>query len=281
LNYRIREEVIMKKIFIFSFISILGLSFCLSFPLFAQEKKEADEVYTIKRGDTLWDISSRFLKNPFLWPKVWQRNPYITNPHWIYPGNTVRLNPLEEPKREEARREEPKREETGKVAMDEKRVEAAKEPEVKKVEPPQELKKPEVVAAGVAEKRVTADKPVFPEVRFAGFFSDIDFRGVGYVLDSREGKTALAGGDICYVGFRTKDPVSIGDKFTTFAISDDPIWMGTKFGRRYNITGIIQIIDQYGAYYTAKIIESFQEVFKGDRLMPYNKEKMEVGISNK
>ncbi len=41
------------------------------------------------------------MKNPFLWPKLWQRNPYITNPHWIYPGNPVRLNPLEEPKKEE------------------------------------------------------------------------------------------------------------------------------------------------------------------------------------
>jgi hypothetical protein len=144
-----------------------------------------------------------------------------------------------------------------------------------------ELKKQEVVVAGVAEKKVTADKPVFPDVRFAGFFTDIDFRGIGYVLDSREGKTALAEGDICYVGFRTKDPVSIGDKFTTFAISDDSISVGTKLGKRYNITGIIQIIDQYGQFYTAKIIESFQEVLKGDHLMPYNKEKMEVGISNK
>ncbi len=263
----------MKKISYFCLLSVLVLSFSVSFSLFGQEKKETDEVYTIKKGDTLWDISSRFLKNPFLWPKVWQRNPYITNPHWIYPGNTVRLNLLEESKKEEAKREEPK-----KAAVEDKAtVAVAKEPEAKKVEPQPEMKKPEVAA----EKKVVEEKPVFPEVRYAGFFSDIDFRGVGYVFDSREGKTILAAGDICYVGFRTKDPVSVGDKFTTFTVADDRISIENRSGKRFNITGIIQIIDQYGSYYTAKVIESFQEINKGDRIMAYNKEKMEGGINNK
>ena len=57
--------------------------------------------------------------------------------------------------------------------------------------------------------------------------------------------------------------------------------MDNKFGRRYNILGILQIIDQYGNYYTARVIEAFQEIKRGDFIMPYNKEKMEVGIGNK
>ena len=76
-------------------IVILILAFCFALPPLAQEKKEAEEIYTIKPGDTLWDISSRFLKDPFLWPKLWQRNPYITNPHWIYPGRPIRLSAIE------------------------------------------------------------------------------------------------------------------------------------------------------------------------------------------
>src|SRR3972149_2470935 len=49
--------------------------------------------YTIVPRDTLWHISGRFLKNPFKWPKIWKLNPYIKNPHLIYPGNIVRITP--------------------------------------------------------------------------------------------------------------------------------------------------------------------------------------------
>lgn len=48
-------------------------------------------VYTVRRGDTLWDITGRYYGNPWGWPQVWSYNPEITNPHWIYPHDRVRL----------------------------------------------------------------------------------------------------------------------------------------------------------------------------------------------
>src|SRR5437870_6244486 len=47
------------------------------------------DAYTIQSGDTLWDICARLLGDPFYWPKLWSLNQYITNPHWIYPGNLL------------------------------------------------------------------------------------------------------------------------------------------------------------------------------------------------
>ncbi len=76
---------------------ILISFFCLILPAFfvaADEltlKKDAPKTYIVKKGDTLWDISGVFLKQPWLWPKLWRLNPEINNPHLIYPGDELRL----------------------------------------------------------------------------------------------------------------------------------------------------------------------------------------------
>jgi len=51
------------------------------------------ELHVVRKGDTLWDICWYYFNDPWQWPKVWSYNPQITNPHWIYPGDLVRLLP--------------------------------------------------------------------------------------------------------------------------------------------------------------------------------------------
>ena len=73
--------------------ALLGVG--LAFMAVAQQdvavRSDYPDVYVVERGDTLWDISGRFLEKPWQWPAIWQANPQVDNPHLIYPGDRLRL----------------------------------------------------------------------------------------------------------------------------------------------------------------------------------------------
>ena len=54
------------------------------------------EVYVVKKGDTLWDLSEHFYLSPWQWPDLWRNNPEVMDPHWIYPGNKLIVYPRKE-----------------------------------------------------------------------------------------------------------------------------------------------------------------------------------------
>jgi len=78
----------MKRFLHGVFLGLLALS---SFAADVVLKDNHPNEYVVRKGDTLWDISSKFLSEPWYWPEIWHMNPEVENPHLIFPGDVLRL----------------------------------------------------------------------------------------------------------------------------------------------------------------------------------------------
>ena len=87
----IRSVGFVLLIFIISLLATAGSGVSAQTSANVELNPEHPDRYVVKRGDTLWDISALFLRDPWYWPEIWQVNPQVGNPHLIYPGDVLYL----------------------------------------------------------------------------------------------------------------------------------------------------------------------------------------------
>jgi len=197
--------------------------------------------YVVVRGDTLWDISARFLETPWRWPEVWSFNPQIKNPHLIYPGDVVSLV----------------YDEQGRPML---KVDRGA-PTVK-------------LSPKVRATRIDAPITTVPLKSIEQFFghpqviSEEEIENAAYIVASAEGRLIVGKGDQIYV----RGLVAGGDtEYTVIRIGDPYRNQGAKPGDilGYEAIHVADVrVETFGDPSTLRILNSTREVVVGDRLLP-------------
>lgn len=192
--------------------------------------------HTVVKGDTLWDICEAYYGNPFLWPKLWEMNSFVTNPHLLKPGDTITLL---------------------------KGVPLRKQP------PPPQIKP----AAVVPEKKAPVPKGVdissLTDIEAIGMLGPGSAEPDGRIIgDEKEGVT-LSEGDLVYVLFSAGRAGGPGDLYTVCRKSSslkDPLNQ-EPVGVTYNYLAkieLIQPIDNQPGVWSARLLRGYREVTRED-----------------
>lgn len=207
-------------------------------------------IHIVVSGDTLWDISELYLGSAWVWPSIWRDNGEIENPHLIYPHERIWISATE---MRRVTREEAAALLAGKPAA----------PRVVEREPiPAE---PELIVF-VPDERPTLRVSALE----ASDLVDSDqLDSAASIVDAVPNRMLLAQGDTVYIGLGTSE-TSVGDQFTVFR-TDEPVKdpdTGHLLGYHINVVGWIEVLESDRETSRAKIVRSFAEVERGDRVMP-------------
>ncbi|MCE9667271.1 LysM peptidoglycan-binding domain-containing protein [Myxococcus stipitatus] len=210
------------------------------------------EVHTVQEGDTLWDLSSRYLGSPWYWPKVWSYNPEIANPHWIYPGNQVRFFGGGE--------EVPQRVDTGEETPD--------------VAAPTELSGGDMVSvSGKIGYDVSSARPVTTQ----GFVTPRELDEAGRIEGSNTGAFMMSFPDSVYVRFKRKGDAKVGDRYVVFHTTQEVKHpkTGARLGYLTDFVGTLRVTRVDQNVVTAQIVDTWDGIERGDLVGPYGEKLTE------
>lgn len=235
----------------FTFICILTTLIILPI-CYAQEdsqivENEVEFYYTVKKGDTLWDISNRFADSPWQWPYLWKDNQHILNPHLIYPGNRLLLF---------------KKKDTDTIIT--KKVEeavAAPQPQL-----------PEI-------KEEIKSHKYFP-IEMVGFIRKEPVIPSGYLFKVKDDKELASTGDLVYIRPGKNINFNPGARYTVFRIFGPLADKKTKalIGTQHYLTGVVEIKKIEPLYAIAEVIKTYRAIAINDMLMPYEPRSPEIPI---
>ncbi len=246
-----------------------------------KEFPEGSKIYTIKPGDTLWDIAKRFLGDPYLWPQIWEKNKYIKDSHWIYPGDPLLIE-LEAKTVEEIKEET--QEEAIETAPTEEEIE--KYHLAKKMKPPVPLgSNDDIYCTGYIGnpdeefpyKLIGSEYITSPST----MYSKVVYQSTRYGIEqiSRGERYALSQGDIVYISGGKEAGLYPGMELTLVRkahIVNHPS-TGDEIGRLYEYHGRVRILSVQEKTAIAEIVYSCRPIGPGLFAKEFEEEPIPAG----
>ena len=232
-------------------MALCFLAAMLIFPvhLFAQEavetvEHEAGFYYTVQKGDTLWDLSTQFSDNPWLWPNLWSENSQISNPHWIYPGERIRLFYV-------------------------KGVDSFIKKNVEENQP----KEPETTKETLYY--------YYSPIDSIGFIKKQAITPQGTIFKVKDDKRLVSTGDLVYVRSDVDHSLQPGTKYTVYRALKPIVDEKTKalIGTQHYLTGVVVITKKEPAFILARVVKSYRPIAVNDLLMPYKKRSPRIALT--
>jgi hypothetical protein len=241
---------------------------------------EEPTIYVIKQGDTLWGLSERFLKDPYYWPNLWSRNQVITNPHFIYPGQKVKVYPD---------RIEIMPPGAATVAA------PVPTPPQLPAAAPEVAPSPAVAAEAVPPKEVVKEVPkVLPPVREVarekaftvtggeGFILEDRLKPYGYIIATYQSRSIVGEDDVVYTDIGKVNGAKVGDRFSIFKKMEPVSHPVTNVTVGYKVAplGSLQLSQVEEKVSKAIITKSYLEIGPGSYLMPYRSRRQEIALKS-
>lgn len=215
------------------------------------------DYHTVQDGDTLYDLSGRFMSDVYQWPKLWSYNPHITNPHWIYPGDIVYLRDGGVP--------------------------SPSGPQIVRSNPTQRTELHVAVGGFIEPEQLKYVGRIVASPKQAVMLADMDTVWVGFGDGAYTAKEREDLKDDERVPMKSSDKeVQVGDRFAIVRQVDtltDEDNEDNVLGHKYVVLGSLTVKELSKKYlHTAEIDQSWYDMKRGDLLIPYEQQLKQVQI---
>jgi LysM repeat protein len=224
------------------------------------------KIHIVVKGDTLWDISSFYMYDPFLWPQIWSANREIENPHLIYPGQEIVIPEMVvriAPPPREAKPPLPSPE-PAPAPKPEPEPAPAPAPEPVAVPEPEPEPEPVLVTEEVKQEMILA-------MSTHGFIIEDSEIGIGTITSTEENRLLISPGMKVYVESDGKVPLLTDHRYSIVRVYDQVSHPVTKkkVGFLAKVLGDLNVVHSKGKLSTAIVGEVYKEIQIGDHVIEH------------